>query len=347
MAENKSGNDFISADPNAVSRKQDHIDLAFRSQIEALQVDTRFSYEPILSGFQSKENYPETRLLGKIFRYPIWISSMTGGNERAGKINENLARICKDFGLGFGLGSCRQLLTDNTYLNDFDVRKYLGDRPFYANLGIAQIEMLLKNNQSDEILRLVNLLKADGLIVHVNPLQEWSQPEGDLYTDRPIDTIEKLLEKTGLSIIVKEVGQGMGRKSLEALMKLPLAAIEFAAFGGTNFSKIEMFRNPAKQDVHKAMAYLGHSADEMVKMVNELLTQSGDNLHCKEFIISGGIRNYLDGYYLTGKLNAPAIYGQASGFLKHAMDDYETLYNYVEAQTDGLNLANTFLTIKE
>lgn len=347
MPEKEPGNGYISSDPNAVSRKQDHIDLAFRSQIDAVRADSRFCYEPMLTGFTPKENFPETKFLGKVFRFPVWISSMTGGNEKAGKINENLARVCSDFGLGFGLGSCRQLLTDLRYLSDFDVRKYLGDRPFYANLGIAQIEMLLKNNKSDDILRLTDRLQADGLIIHVNPLQEWSQPEGDFYTEKPVDTIEKVLEKTGLSIIVKEVGQGMGKNSLAALMKLPLAAIEFAAFGGTNFSRLEMFRNPAKQDLHEAMAYVGHPADEMVNMVNELLAETGNEIRCREFIVSGGIRNYLDGYYLTKKIKSPALYGQASGFLKHAMDDYEKLFSYVEAQTDGLNMANTFLIIKE
>ena len=347
MAENLQDKNIIASDPTAESRKQDHIDLAFRSQVDVLRADGRFYYEPLLAGFSDKDIYPQTQLLGKTFRYPMWISSMTGGNKMAGKINENLARVCNDFGLGFGLGSCRQLLTDHTYLKDFDVRKYLGDRPFYANLGVAQIEELLINNKVDEIIRLVDLLKADGILVHVNPLQEWSQPEGNLYTQRPIETIEKLLEKSKLNIIVKEVGQGMGKKSLEALVKLPLAAIDFAAFGGTNFSKLELYRNPEKQKAHEVMSLVGHTAEEMVSMVNEILSHSTDMIRCREFIVSGGIRSYLDGYYLTRNINAASIYGQASGFLKHAMEDYDQLYRYVKAQTEGLELANTFLTIKE
>lgn len=346
MSENEFGKTIFSTDPNAETRKQDHIDLAFQSQVNGLSADPRFYYEPLLAA-HPKDKYPATNLLGKVFRYPIWISSMTGGNKMAGQINENLARVCKDFGLGLGLGSCRQLLTDHTYLRDFDVRKYIGDQPLFTNLGIAQIEIMLMNNQVDKIDKLIDLLDADGLIVHINPLQEWSQPEGDILRQKPIDTIEKLLEKINHPIIVKEVGQGFGINSLSRLLQLPLAAIDFGAFGGTNFSKLELFRNPAKREIHEVMAYVGHTATEMVQMTNELILSLGDKLKCREIIVSGGVQNYLDGYYLTKKLSVPSIYGQASAFLRHAMGDYENLFQFVEAQTEGLKIANAYLNIKE
>lgn len=337
---------IYSSDPSAVERKQDHIDLAFKSQLKGAGVDGRFFYEPLLAA-HPVQAYPETTFLGKAFKYPIWISSMTGGNKMAGRINENLARACKDFGLGLGLGSCRQLLNDHTYLKDFAVKKYIGVQPLYANLGIAQVELMLKNNKADDIEKLIDLLDADGLIVHINPLQEWAQPEGDILSAPPIQTIENLLEKVNIPIIVKEVGQGMGKKSLAALMQLPLAAIDYGAFGGTNFSKLELLRNPVKREIHEAMAFVGHTAEEMTGFTNELLTELGDRILCREVIISGGIQTYLDGYYLMKKLKTNSIYGQASGFLKYAMGDYNLLYEFVKAQTEGLAIANAFLTIKE
>ena len=66
-----------------------------------------------------------------------------------------------------------------------------------------------------------------------------------------------------------------------------------------------------------------------------------------EVIISGGVKNFLDGYYLINKLVLPSIYGQASSFLKHARGNYQELYNYVDAQIQGLELANAFLTLKK
>lgn len=116
-------------------------------------------------------------------------------------------------------------------------RKIIGDElPFYANIGIAQLETLLKDNEAYKIDQLVDKLQADGIIIHVNPLQEWLQPEGDKITEAPIKTIQQFLEKTKQKVIVKEVGQGFGKESLRALVQLPIEAIEFAAHGGTNFS---------------------------------------------------------------------------------------------------------------
>ena len=182
--------------------------------------------------------------LGKELGAPMWVSSMTGGTFAARKINTNLARVCHDFRMGMGLGSCRSLLDSNASLPDFDMRDIIGDDlPLYANLGISQVEQLLENNQEDKIRVLVDKLRADGLIVHVNPLQEYFQPGGDRLKNAPIISIRRLLDVVSFPVIVKEVGQGMGPASLRELIRLPLAAIEFAAFGGTNFSKLEMLRS--------------------------------------------------------------------------------------------------------
>jgi len=81
-------------------------------------------------------------------------------------------------------------------------------------------------------------------------------------------------------------------------------------------------------------------------MVNKIKEELGEKMICKEVIISGGIKNFLDGYYLINKLNLSCVYGQASGFLKYARGDYQELYNYVQSQVDGLALAKAFLKVK-
>ena len=91
------------------NRKKDHIDLAFQSRTMSGELDRRFNYEPLMARHPSKD-LPVLPMLGKQMRAPIWVSSMTGGTELAGKINRNLARVCHEFGLGMGLGSCRPLL---------------------------------------------------------------------------------------------------------------------------------------------------------------------------------------------------------------------------------------------
>lgn len=332
-------------DPTAEDRKSDHIRLAFESQAEHALSDKRFYYEPLLSPHPTVKQLPKN-FLGKQLQLPLWISSMTGGTAKAGEINRNLAKACNEFGIGMGLGSCRSLLYSDVNLPDFDLRNIIGPQlPFFANLGIAQVEKMLRDNDLDSIKKLVAKLRADGLIIHVNPLQEWTQTEGDRFNSAPIETITRLIEKADFPVIVKEVGQGMGPESLKELMKLPLAAIDFGAFGGTNFSKLELLRS---KDVtmDREIAYIGHTAEEMVGFVNEIVLKLGDELKCKEIIISGGIKNYLDGYYCMKKIKLNAIYAQGSAFLKHAQNDYPSLKNYLKTQAEGLTLANAFLKVR-
>ncbi len=327
-------------------RKKDHIDLAFKARTGIGEIDRRFYYEPLLAKHPVGELVPFT-FLGKTLRAPMWVSSMTGGTQLAGQINRNLAKVCREFGLGMGLGSCRPILDNDEHFADFDMRDVIGvDLPFYANLGIAQLEPMVMAGDISPVNRLIERLRADGLIIHVNPLQEWLQPEGDLFSQPPIDTIRTYLELTSYPVIVKEVGQGMGRDSLRALLELPLEAIEFAAYGGTNFAKVELLRSDDfKQQYYGPVSLIGHDAEEMVTMINELVE---DKVHtrCRQIIISGGIGSFLDGYYHINRCKLPAIYGQASGFLKYATQSYEELRKFVHYQVEGLKLASAYFVLK-
>lgn len=327
-------------------RKSDHIRVALQSQVGVDEHDSRFHYEPLLKAHPVGD-LPSFRFLGKKLRVPLWVSSMTGGTQGAREINTNLARACREFGMGMGLGSCRVLLTDNSYFADFNMRDIIGeDLPFFANLGIVQVEHIVHGNKVSLIHDLVDRLRADGLIIHINPLQEWFQPEGDRLTHPPIDTIRRFLNVARYPVVVKEVGQGMGPASLRELFKLPLAAIEFAAFGGTNFARAELLRgSPERQFLYEPYTRVGEIGYDMIEYVNEVIA-SHPAPRCREVIVSGGIKNFLDGYYLINKLRTTAIYGQASGFLQHANVSYESLQKYCSDQVDGLKLAYAYLTVR-
>lgn len=333
-------------DPTASSRKRDHIELAFKSQITDL--DTRFYYEPLFAAHPDKGSLPPFEFLNKTFKVPLWVSSMTGGTELARTINQNLARAGKDFGFGMGLGSCRQLLYSDEYVKDFDVRNLIGDeQALFANLGIAQLEILIDNKELFLIDKMLDTLQADGLIIHVNPMQEWLQPEGDRFKRAPIETIETVLNHAKFPIIVKEVGQGFGYNSLKTLLQMPLMAVDFAAAGGTSFSKLELLRGSSeRQERFDDLAYIGHTAPEMVGFTNEIVAELGDKIRCRQIIVSGGIKNFLDGYYAIKKLTIPAIYGQASVFLKYARGNYDELFDFIDAQIQGLELAEAYLVVK-
>lgn len=339
--------DKIDKDPTAADRKQDHIELALQSQVVAL--DQRFYYEPMLAAHPAVGSLAPIPFLGKQLRAPLWVSSMTGGTEMALTINENLARACAEFGLGMGLGSCRSLLYDNKRLSDFNMRPIVGkEQLLFGNLGLAQLQTLFQEDSIHRIDRLVEMLDLDGLIIHINPLQEWLQPEGDRFSESPLATIERLVAAyPQLPLIVKEVGQGFGPASLRALFQLPLAAIDTASGGGTNFAKLELLRSDvAKQAAFTPLAAVGHTALEMTNFVNDLLRNSAQAPACQQLIISGGIRNFLDGYYLTEHVEMPAIYGMASAFLQHARGEYAALQAFVAGQIRGLEMAHTFLTIR-
>ena len=347
VSKNKPQNNIIDDDPTASDRKKDHINLAFESHVAESLVDSRFYYEPVLAGHPTADFDISNTFAGYHMRTPIWVSSMTGGTALAKIINKNLAKACGEYGMGMGLGSCRSLLKSDEYLNDFAVKKHMPDQPLYANLGIAQVEQLIDNNELHLITELLAKLEADGLMIHINPLQEWLQPEGDFIKYPPVETITKVLEKLDISIIVKEVGQGMGPQSLKALMQLPIDAIEFAAHGGTNFAQLELLRSSDRQQqLYGSVAMLGHSAADMTQLYNSVAADLGDNIQCDQVIVSGGVKNFLDGYYHTNNINANAIFGQASPFLKHARGDYESLRQYVQSQIKGLQLAHAMLTIR-
>ncbi|MDP2888621.1 MAG: isopentenyl-diphosphate delta-isomerase [Bacteroidota bacterium] len=326
-------------------RKLEHIKLALGSQTKLAEQDLRFNYEPMLAA------HPENldliiQFLGKTMQTPIWVSSMTGGTGVAQTINRNIARACREFGMGMALGSCRKIIFDKTHWDDFNFRDEIGDElPFWANLGIAQVEELLESKNIQSVVDMVGELRADGLIVHVNPLQEWFQPEGNRLKQSPLKTIKQLLSLVDLKIIVKEVGQGFGPESMRQLLALPLEAIEFGAYGGTNFAKLEMLRDdPKKIEASLPFAFVGQSANQMVDSVNQILKEN-PNPACRQLIISGGIQNALDGYYLTSKSQLPAVFGMASAVLKHASVSYESLAAFLESQIQALQLANAFLTI--
>jgi isopentenyl-diphosphate delta-isomerase len=321
-------------------RKGDHIELAAQARTGSVERDPRFNYEPLFFAHPSAEEKWETRFLGFDLDYPIWVSSMTGGTAHARTINENLARLCGEFKLGMGLGSCRSLLKDLSRLEDFAVKRFLGAQPLFANIGVAQVEELVAAGQVDRIHELVAVTESDGLIVHINPLQEWFQPEGDRFSVSPFETLARFLGAVRYPVIVKEVGQGMGPRSLKALLELPIAGIELAAFGGTNFTLLEKLRGEEER-AREGFIHVGHTASEMVDILNALPFRK------KEFIISGGITTMLDGYELKARLKANAVIGMASAFLAPALADYDTLKRFFLAQREALLTAKSLLTAKE
>ena len=322
-------------------RKKDHIELTHQSKTVVSTVDDRFNYEPLFFQHPSENEIWSTDFLGFNFNFPVWVSSMTGGTASAKTINENLAKLCGEFRLGMGLGSCRAILDSKERLPDFAVRKFLGNQPLFANIGIAQLAELLKSQNLQKLEEVIKAVEADGLIIHINPLQEWFQPGGDRFDSSPLVTLQRSLDKISYPVLVKEVGQGFGPKSLRALLELPIAGIEFGAYGGTNFTLLESLRGSESSVYRAPFINVGHTAAEMVEMINALPQRQ------KEFIISGGMSSPLDGFELKNKLKASSVIGMASAFLTPAQTSYEVLKSHFLIMKESLLVARNLLELKD
>lgn len=326
-------------------RKKDHIELAFKSKTAGRPWwAEKLSYEPMLATHNDVDI--SISFLDKKLKSPYFVSSMTGGTEKAKLINERLAKMCKHFSMGMGLGSCRPLLESSNSLKDFDIRHLLGDDlPLMANLGIYQVEELLQNSKLHLVDELLKKLSADILMVHVNPLQEYTQKEGDHFKVSPLETLKKLVDVAKFKIGVKEVGQGFGPKSLKKLHELPIQVIEFASFGGTNFTTLELSRHsglkPAIRDSLKDLEVLGHEPLEMIQMVNELPNNGMD------YILSGGIDSSLYGHFLSLNFKRNHAVGMASKFLEYALESEESLYEFATGLVETKKLASQCVFLKE
>lgn len=333
-------------DPHALAdRKSDHLELAQQSQAQGFAHSINVDYEPLFGRHPAaSELFAEFRFLGKTMKLPLWVSSMTGGTHEAQALNRVLAKACGRFGLGMGLGSCRSVLESDEYFKDFNLRPLLGsDAPFFANIGLAQLDELARRGEFKRLEELNRALETDGVIVHLNPLQEWFQPEGDRYSRSAFDVLKEYLKDVNYPVIVKEVGQGMGPRSLRALCELGVSGIEFGAYGGTNFSQLEVLRRSGTPAHWYDFCHVGHSAEEMLTN----LLQISDDSELPALIISGGIRGGLQGASLLARAPKGSVLGLAMPFLEQAQKGEASLSEFIISWGEALAMGREYFAPRE
>lgn len=191
-----------------------------------------------------------TTFLNHRFGAPILIDAMTGGTPEAAKVNANLAAAAEKLGLGMVLGSQRAALLDEELAETYRVARKEGPNIFLAaNIGGAQ---LAKGLNIEDVKKLIDIVKADALVVHLNPLQELIQPEGEPTYKGVLARIRELTKQLNLPIIVKEVGCGISREVALRLELANVAAINVAGAGGTSWAAIESHRAQIANVVQKA-----------------------------------------------------------------------------------------------
>lgn len=229
--------------------------------------------------------------LGHPLRAPLLISSMTGGAEESGdlssrQINLRLAQAAQEFGLALGIGSQRAALEHPELVHTYRVRHVAPDVLLLANLGVVQLNY---GYGVSECRRAVEMIEADGLILHLNPLQEYFQSGGNLDFSGLLGKIEALCRALEVPVIVKEVGWGISAEVAKKLSQAGVMAIDVAGAGGTSFSEVERQRisDPLKLQAAETFADWGIPTAEALTAVREALPQV-------PLVASGGIRSGLD-----------------------------------------------------
>src|SRR5665213_915222 len=177
-----------------------------------------------------------TAFLGQPLRAPLLISSMTGGTARAGEVNRRLARGAEAAGIAFALGSGRAMLEDERLRETFDVRSVAPKVVLFANLGAVQLNYGVR---SEDARRLVETLGANGLYLHLNPLQEALQSGGDTNFRSLEPRIAALCAALDVPVIAKSVGSGIAPSTAARLVDCGVAAIDVAGAGGTSWARVE------------------------------------------------------------------------------------------------------------
>jgi isopentenyl-diphosphate delta-isomerase len=227
-----------------------------------------------------------TSFLGRRLKLPLLISSMTGGTAEAQRINSHLAQGAQAAGMAMGLGSLRAALEEPGLLETFRVRHLAPDILLMANLGAVQLNTGLG---PDDCQRAVDLVEADALILHLNPLQEALQAEGDTDWRGLLRKIEAVCRQLALPVIAKEVGWGISASLARQLVDAGVSAIDVAGAGGTSWSQVEMHRarTERRRRLCAEFAVWGIPTAEAIARVRADLPET-------PLIASGGVRGGMD-----------------------------------------------------
>jgi isopentenyl-diphosphate delta-isomerase len=234
------------------TRKAEHLHIAAEPGVTHLSgpgLERLRLRHRALPGRDLAEVALDTELLGVRLGAPLVISAMTGGTGEAAVINDELARAAAAHGTAMVLGSGRALLDDPALLPTY--RSAARPPLLLANLGVVALD-------PDSAVRLVDLVGADGLSVHLNPIQEAVQPEGETGFGDAVDRIAATVRALApLPVVVKEVGFGMDAEDVAELAAAGVAAVDVAGAGGTNWATIEGRRHPGAGAVAAAFADWG------------------------------------------------------------------------------------------
>ncbi len=221
-------------------RKKDHLNIALSEATRFKDVTTGLEkyhfIHQALPEIDLKDIDLSTEIFGKHVKAPIIISPMVGGIQAAKRLNQNLAEAAQTLGLAMGVGSQRCLVDDSEVAETYQVRHIAPDILLFANIGAVQLNY---GFAVKELLKAVKAIDADALVLHLNPLQEALQIEGNTDFSGLAQKIKTVCSELPIPVVIKEVGCGISEETAAMLIKAGVAAIDVAGAGGTCWSEIE------------------------------------------------------------------------------------------------------------
>ncbi|MCD4674182.1 MAG: type 2 isopentenyl-diphosphate Delta-isomerase [Anaerolineaceae bacterium] len=227
---------------NLPQRKTDHIRINLENDVKSSLTNGLDGYHFVhqaLPEIDLAQISLKTSLFGKPLAAPFQISSMTGGTSEALLLNQRLAAVAQEFGIAMGVGSQRAAIENCELEDSFRVRDIAPDILLFANLGAIQLNF---GYSATTCQKAVDMIEADGLILHLNPLQEALQPQGETNFSGLAKEIEKVCRRVSVPVVVKEVGWGISEDAARMLVDAGVSAIDVAGAGGTSWSQVEMYR---------------------------------------------------------------------------------------------------------
>lgn len=252
--------EFTKAAPDTIKRKDEHLDICLHEDVQGLRAGNGLEQYAFRHNALPELDFSlidtSTAFLGMKLRTPFIVSSMTGGTPRAGEINRRLATVAQAKGWAMGLGSLRAAIENPEAAETFRIRKLAPDIPLIANIGAVQLNY---GFTTDMCRQAVNIVEADGLVFHLNSLQEVFQIGGNTNFSGLLKKIESVCHSFSVPVGIKEVGWGIDEKTAKKLFDVGIQFIDVAGAGGTSWSQVEKLR----------------ATDPILRAAAELFTQWG------------------------------------------------------------------------
>jgi isopentenyl-diphosphate Delta-isomerase len=308
-------------------RKKEGIEIPLQKNVQSKTTSTYLEYVRLIHNALPELDYDEidisTTFLKQSFSAPIIIDSMTGGAPEAAKINGRLGELAEKYGFAMGLGSQRAGLESMDLAETYSIaRKNAPSAFLIANIGGAQ---LAKGLTIENIKEIINMIQADALVIHLNPLQELIQPEGEPKYKGVFSKISEISRGVDVPVIVKEVGAGISKEVAVKLEMAGVSAINVAGVGGTSWAGVEKLRAEASNNdlkIHLGELFWDWGIPTAASLIEVKKTVE------LPIIASGGLRNGLEiAKCIALGANMCAM---AYPFLLRAAESREQLFNFAD-----------------